>query len=483
MNDVYLYESVAKSLESSITEGVFKVGDRLPSIRQICQKYDVNASTAVRAYVELEQQDLVEPRERSGYFVKHKALIRSILPIINKQDLKVYEVDVVQILKKLNQAKSDRNIVSLTSSVPEGHLIPQKKIARIIRQIAAQELEKSLMYDALAGLSELRQEIAKHYSSSIPHLTSDDILITNGCLEAINLCLRATVQQGDTIAVTLPCYFGILRALQAFGLKVVEIPRNMERSDISNTFETEGFDIQQLEKLISEKNIKAILCLANFNNPDGLSISDKNKKDMAALAARLKVPIIEDDIYTDLHFSERRPLSIKAFDKAGWVMLCSSFSKIIAPGLRVGWVMGGRFHNKLEYLKFTGNYSVPIFNQLIIKYLMHNNGLERHLKTMRKTLVKQYHLYRNCIEKSFPEGTPMSDPQGGFVLWLELPKTIEVLKLYNKALECGVAFSIGQLYSPSKANSNFIRLSFSKAWNLETENAIKKLGSLVKEMI
>jgi DNA-binding transcriptional MocR family regulator len=386
--------------------------------------------------------------------------------------LKVYEVDVVQVLKKLNQAKIDKNIVSLTSSVPEGHLIPQKKIARIIRQITVQELEKSLMYDALAGLTELRQEIAKHYSSSIPHLTSDDIMITNGCLEAINLCLRATVQQGDTIAVTLPCYFGILRAFQAFGLKVVEIPRN-----------TEGFDIQQLEKLISEKNIKAILCLANFNNPDGLSISDDNKKAMALLSARLKVPIIEDDIYTDLHFSERRPLSIKAFDKAGWVMLCSSFSKIIAPGLRVGWVMGGRFHNKLENLKFTGNYSVPIFNQLIIKYLMHNNGLERHLKTMRRTLIKQYHLYRNCIEKSFPEGTPMSDPQGGFVLWLELPKTIEVLKLYNKALECGVAFSIGQLYSPSKAYSNFIRLSFSKAWNLETENAIKKLGQLVKEMM
>jgi DNA-binding transcriptional MocR family regulator len=472
MNDVFLYESVAKSLESSITEGVFKVGDRLPSIRQICQKYAVNASTAVRAYVELEQQDLVEPRERSGYFVKPKPLIKSILPIINKQDLKVYEVDVVQILKKLNQAKIDKNIVSLTSSVPEGHLIPQKKIARIIRQITAQELEKSLMYDSMAGLPELRQEIAKHYTNSIPHLNSDDIMITNGCLEAINLCLRATVQQGDTIAVTLPCYFGILRALQAFGLKVVELPRT-----------NEGFDVQQLEKLISEKNIKAILCLANFNNPDGLSISDENKKAMAMLSAKLKVSIIEDDIYTDLHFSERRPLSIKAFDKAGWVMLCSSFSKIIAPGLRVGWVMGGRFHNKLENLKFTGNYSVPIFNQLIIKYLMHNNGLERHLKTMRRTLIKQYHLYRNCIEKSFPEGTPMSDPQGGFVLWLELPKTIEVLKLYNKALECGVAFSIGQLYSPSKAYSNFIRLSFSKAWTKETENAVKKLGQLVQEMM
>lgn len=472
MNDVYLYESVARSLESSITEGVFKVGDRLPSIRQICQKYEVNASTAIRAYMELEQQNLVDSRERSGYFVKPKSLINSVLPIINKQDLKVYELDIVQILKKLNEAKIDKHIVSLTSSVPDGHLIPQKKIARIIRQITAQELEKSLMYDALAGLTELRQEIAKHYTNGNLPVSVDEIMITNGCLEAINLCLRATVQQGDTIAVTLPCYFGILRAIQAFGLKVVEIPRT-----------NEGFDIQQLEKLIAEKNIKAILCLANFNNPDGLSISNDNKKAMAMLSARLKVPIIEDDIYSDLHFSERRPLSIKGFDKAGWVMLCSSFSKIIAPGLRVGWVMGGRFHSKLENLKFTGNYSVPIFNQLIINYLMHNNGLERHLKTMRQTLVKQYHLYRNCIEKSFPEGTPMSNPQGGFVLWLELPKTIEVLKLYNKALECGVAFSIGQLYSPSKAYANFIRLSFSKAWNLETENAVKKLGQLVKEMM
>jgi DNA-binding transcriptional MocR family regulator len=471
MNDIFLYESVAKSLEASISEGVFKVGDRLPSIRQICQKYAVNASTAVRAYVELEQQDLVEPRERSGYFVKPKPLIKNALPIINKQDLKVYEIDVVQIMKKFNQAKIDKNIVSLTSSVPEGHLIPQKKIARIIRQITAQELEVSLMYDAMSGLTELRQEIAKHYANTNLSVSVDEIMITNGCLEAINLCLRATVQQGDTIAVTLPCYYGILRALQASGLKVIELPRN-----------NDGFDVVQLEKLIAEKNIKAILCLANFNNPDGLSISDDNKKAMAMLSARLKVPIIEDDIYSDLHFSERRPLSIKGFDQAGWVMLCSSFSKIVAPGLRVGWVMGGRFHNKLENVKFTGNYSVPIFNQLIIKHLMHNNGLERHLKTMRQTLAKQYHLYRHCIENSFPEGMPMSDPQGGFVLWLELPKTIEVLKLYNKALESGVAFSIGQLYSPSKAYGNFIRLSFSKAWSLETENAVKKLGALVREM-
>jgi DNA-binding transcriptional MocR family regulator len=483
MSDIFLYESVAKSLEAAITEGVFKVGDRLPSIRQVCQKYEVNASTAVRAYEELEQRDLVEPRERSGYFVKHKTLINNILPVINKQDLTVYDIDVVHILKKLNQAKSNKNIVALSASVPDSHLIPQKKIARIIRQITAQELEKSLMYDSMAGLTELRQEIAKHYSSSIPNLNSDGITITNGCLEAINLCLRATVQQGDTIAVTLPCYFGILRALQAFGLKVVEIPRNIGGNDMKNLPNTEGFDVLQLEKLISEKNIKAILCLANFNNPDGLSISDENKKQMAAMAARLKIPIIEDDIYTDLHFSEHRPLSIKAYDKAGWVVLCSSFSKILAPGLRVGWVVGGRFHEKLENLKFTSNYSVPIFNQLIVKHLMHNNGLERHLKTMRRVLIKQYYLYRNCIEKNFPDGMPMSNPQGGFVLWLELPKTIEVLKLYNKALESGVAFSIGQLFSPSKAYSNCIRISFSKAWNLETENAIKKLGSLVKEMM
>jgi DNA-binding transcriptional MocR family regulator len=241
--------------------------------------------------------------------------------------------------------------------------------------------------------------------------------------------------------------------------------------------------VAQLKTLISDKNIKAIVCLSNFNNPDGLSISDKNKKEMAQLSAQLKLPIIEDDIYTDLHFSENRPLSIKAFDKAGWVMLCSSFSKILAPGLRVGWVIGGRFTQQLENLKFTENYSVPVFNQLIIKYLMENNGLERHLKTMRQTLVKQYFLYRNCIEKNFPNTIRMSDPKGGFVLWLALPKPIDVLTLYNKALEKGVAFSIGQLYAPSKNYAQFIRISFSKKWDIETENALIKLGKLMHEFM
>jgi DNA-binding transcriptional MocR family regulator len=468
----FLFDTVAKDVARSITEGVFKVGDRLPSVRQICQKYGVNPSTAVRAYLQLEAQDLVEPRPRSGYFVRPKALIRNILPTLGKQDAQVYDVDIVQILKKLNQAKLDKPIVSLTSSIPEGHLIPQKKIARIIRQIAAQDLEKTLMYDSMSGLSELREAIAKHYANRNLMVKTDDVLITNGCLEAINLCLRATVKSGDTIAVSLPCYFGILRAIQAFNLKVIELPRH-----------SEGFDCEQLATLISEKNIKAILCLSNFNNPDGLSISDKNKREMAQLAAQFKVPIIEDDIYSDLHFSEKGPLSIKAFDKAGWVMLCSSFSKILAPGLRVGWVFGGRFNEQLENLKFTGNYSVPVFNQLIISHLMHNNGLERHLKTMRLSLVKQYYLYRNCIEKNFPKQTRMSDPKGGFVLWLELPKAINVLQLYNKSLERGVAFSIGQLYSPSKNYAQFIRISFSKKWDVETENALIQLGKLMGEML
>jgi DNA-binding transcriptional MocR family regulator len=472
MNDDFLYETVAKNVETAIREGVFRVGEKLPSIRQICRKHKVNASTAIRAYVQLEEQDLIHSRERSGYFVKPKSLIKSVLPNINKLDLKVYDVDVVQILKKLNQAKTDKHIVSFTSSIPEGHLIPQKKIARIIRQIAVQDLEKSLMYDTMSGLKELQEEIAKHYANAQMPFAVDDIMITNGCLEAINLCLRAVVKNGDTIAVSLPCYFGILRALQAFGLKVVEIPRN-----------NQGFDVEKLEKLVVEKDIKAVLCLSNFNNPDGLSISDNNKKKMATLAAKLKLPIIEDDIYTDLHFSDNRPLSIKAFDKAGWVMLCSSFSKILAPGLRVGWVVSGRFREALENLKFTGNYSVPIFNQLIVKYLMHNNGLERHLKVMRRTLVKQYYLYRQCIEKYFPNTIRLSDPQGGFVLWLELPNTIDVLTLYNKALGQGVAFSIGQLYSPSKAYAHFIRISFSREWNNETENALKILGLLAYEMV
>jgi DNA-binding transcriptional MocR family regulator len=472
MKNNFLYISIAKDVERAITEGVYKVGDRLPSVRQICQKYGVNASTVVRAYGELELLDVVEPRARSGYFVKHKSLINNILPSVKKQDTKVYEVEIVQILKKLTQAKTTQNIVSLTSSIPEGHLIPQKKIARIIRQITANELEKTLMYDSMAGLPELRQAIAKYYLNANLTVKTDDILITNGCLEAINLCLRATVKSGDTIALSLPCYYGILRAIQEFNLKVIELPRN-----------TEGFDVEHLKTLISDKNIKAIVCLSNFNNPDGLSISDKNKKEMAQLSAQLKRPIIEDDIYTDLHFSENRPLSIKAFDKAGWVMLCSSFSKILAPGLRVGWVIGGRFTPQLENLKFTGNYSVPVFNQLIISYLMDNNGLERHLKTMRQTLVKQYFLYRNCIEKNFPKTIRMSDPKGGFVLWLELPKSIDVLKLYNQSLEKGVAFSIGQLYAPSKNYAQFIRISFSKKWDIDTEKALIKLGKLMQGFI
>jgi DNA-binding transcriptional MocR family regulator len=472
MQKPFLYETVATDLERAMTEGVYSVGEKLPSVRQICQKYQVNASTAVHALGLLEQRDWVQPRPRSGYFVLPRQPQRTLLPPLTHQDLKVYTVDVVHILQKLNQAHTQSKIMNLGTSVPDNHVIPHKKIARIVRQIAAHELEQSMSYDSLVGLLELRQAIAKHYSDSHLGLTSEQIIITNGCLEAINLCLRAVVKSGDTIAVTLPCYFGILRAIQELGLKVIELPRDTEG----------GFDIAQLEHLVVEKGIKAVLCLSNFNNPDGLSISDDNKQQMAALAERLQLPIIEDDIYTDLFFADKRPLSIKAFDKAGWVLLCSSFSKILAPGLRVGWVVGGRFQNKLENLKFTGNYAVPLFNQLIIKHLMTNNGLERHLKSMRQTLYTQYFQYRKAIESYFPNTVRISDPKGGFVFWVELPDQIDVLTLYNQALERGVVFSIGELFAPNRNYAQFIRLSFGKEWTKETEEGLKVLGTLIQGM-
>lgn len=301
---------------------------------------------------------------------------------------------------------------------------------------------------------------------------ADDLIITNGATEALNLCLRAITQPGDTVLVQEPCYYGIMQSLELLNLKVVAIPCHAET----------GIDLQDLEAACSKWPIKACVLISNFNNPTGASISSDKKKKLAAFANKNKVAIVEDDIYGDLFFDHGRPDTIKTYDKNGWVLLCNSFSKSLFPGFRIGWCVPGRFVYEVTRFKWMSNVATANFTQKVVQQLLSIGAYDRHLQQFRKALQQNLLRTTAMIEQYFPEGTKLTRPRGGIVLWIELPGRINAVQVQDVAFDKGIGIAPGEIFSAKGAYKNYIRISFCSLWNTKIEKAFAKLGEICKSM-
>lgn len=297
-------------------------------------------------------------------------------------------------------------------------------------------------------------------------MSPDDIVTTCGTMEALNLCLRAVAKPGDTIAIESPTFYGILQA--SLGMRALEIP----------THPRDGIDLDALEQAIKKNKVKACLLIPNFNNPLGCCMPDNNKKQLVEMLGRREIPLIEDDIYGDIYFGAARPKTAKAFDKEGLVLLCSSFSKTIAPGYRVGWTAPGRFKAQVEHLKSMNTIATATLPQMAVARFLESGGYDRHLRKLRKALATQVQRVTLAVRQYFPEGTRITRPTGGFVLWVELPKSVDSLELYRKALEKKISIAPGPIFSAKQKYQNFIRLSCGQAWSDSLEQALKTLGRL-----
>ncbi|HLY99863.1 MAG TPA: PLP-dependent aminotransferase family protein, partial [Candidatus Angelobacter sp.] len=298
-----------------------------------------------------------------------------------------------------------------------------------------------------------------------------DVVITCGAQEALSLCLRAVAKPGDVIAVESPTYFGMLELAAFFQVKVIEIP----------THPQQGMDLDELERAIRKHRIKACMVMPNCHNPLGYVLSDDYKKALVDLTARRNVVLIEDDVYGELAFDGPRPSTLKSFDRKGLVLLCSSFSKIISPGYRIGWVAPGRFRAEIERLKFMSTVASPSLPQLVIAEFMASGGYDRHLKRIRKTLAGYVDLVRLAIAKYFPEGTRVSRPAGGHVLWVELPPKINALRLYQAALAEHISILPGTIFSATGRYKNYVRLNCAHHWSEAHDRALLTLGRLCEK--
>jgi len=469
----HIYQQVADGIEKMISDDVLKIGDKLPSVRLLSEEYGISMGTAFQAYYHLEGKGLIESRPKSGYYVRFNHRRYRELPKVIQPDSFSHDVSVKEMIASLYADIAADNLINLALAVPDASLLPSAKINKSVMHVLRNSKNHCISYEHTQGNVELRQQIAKLAFNWGGKIKPAEVVITNGCLEAITLCLKAVTQPGDMVAIESPNYFGIFQAAESLGLKVVEV---------SSCF-INGVELDCLEKVLKKYPIKACVVIPNFNNPLGGCMPEENKQKLVEIVTKYEVPLIEDDIYGELYFGKNRPRTCKYYDKKGWVMHCSSLSKSLTPGYRIGWILPGKYIDQVKQLKRIQNISSPTLTQATMAHYLQNGRYEYHLKSLRKALHTQCLRYMQAIIQYFPEDTKVSRPHGGFVLWVQLNEKVNAFKLRTEALKHNIAIMPGKIFSNSCNYGNCIRISFGKPWDDNIDYGMMMLGKLIQKML
>ncbi|RYD36396.1 MAG: PLP-dependent aminotransferase family protein [Verrucomicrobiaceae bacterium] len=467
-----LYETVAGKVAGLIHTGTLRPGDRLPSVRRACAQNGVSMATVVQAYLRLENQGLIEARPKSGFFVKAARPGKPAEPWASRPAVAPVKVGVGALQAGLFELTRHPDIVPFGAATPGAELFPVARLSRIMSAISRSAGGRGLSYDMPPGAESLRRQIARRALDWGTTLEPHDLITTCGGTEALMLCLRAVTKPGDVVAVESPTYFCVLQAIEELGLKALEIPMHPR----------DGMDVEALERCLRTRRIAACLAVPNFNNPLGSLMPDEAKQRLLEILSRREIPLIEDDIYGDLHFGPQRPRVVHSWDRGGLVMLCGSFSKTLAPGYRVGWVAPGRFHDKVQALKLTSTLATGTLPQLAIAEFLANGGYDHYLRSVRQTYAAQVSRMSEALAAALPENVRLTRPAGGFVLWVELPAKVDSLELHTRALEEKISIAPGPLFSARGSFRNFIRINCGHPWNARLQRAVETLGVLVHQM-
>ena len=464
-----LYQTLADLIAATINAGTLRPGERLPSVRQACVSHNVSPATVLQAYALLEAQGLIEARPRSGYYVRARIGSRLAEPDISRPLGSSTALEVSDFIFEILESVRDPDVVPLGSSFPSPYLFPLDKLARHLAASARHLDPRSTVTDLPPGNEELRRQIALRYLAAGADVPPAEIVITSGAMEALNLCIEAVTQPGDLVAIESPCFYGVLQAIERRGLKVVEIP----------THPRDGIDLNALADALRHHPIKACLAMLNFQNPLGSCVPDEHRRQLVALLAKYGVPLIEDDVYSELYFGNERPLPSKSLDSRGEVLHISSFAKCLAPGYRVGWVAAGRYAEKVRRLKMSTSIATNIPAQAALADYLKHGGFENHLRHLRAKLASQEAAMVDHIERTFPESTRLARPRGGYFLWLELPG-LDALALHRRALDRGISIAPGPIFSAKREFRNAIRLNCGHPWSSRIEEAMETLAGLMR---
>ena len=466
------YASIAGRFMAAIEAGTLAPGERLPSVRRLRAAEGVSASTILQTFAQLESAGLIEARPRSGYFVKVRP--RLPMPRLSAPPVRCTSPldGMSAIIADIFHAAADPDLVHLGTATPSPALLPCRALARAMSAAVHRATFGGVDLVYPPGLRALRRLVAQRAVALGCALSEDDLLVTSGATEAVQLALLAVARQGDAVAVESPAYYGTLLALEAVGLRVLEVPCHPDT----------GMDVDELARRIEQHRVSAVLAVPTFSNPLGSCMPDEAKERLVRMLSARCIPLIEDDVYGDLSFGPARPRPAKAFDVDGTVIYCGSFSKTLAPGYRVGWMAPGRWKERVEVLKFATSVAAATPAQLALVHFLADGRYDRHLRTLRAVLERNVARIAGAVASSFPDGTRVSRPRGGCFLWVELPEQVDALQLHARSRDAGVAIAPGHLFSPSHVHRNGIRFSCGEPWSERIEAAVRTVGRLARQL-
>ncbi len=465
-----LYEELAAGIAHQIATNVLRPGDRLPSIRQTCKARHVSPSTVFEAYDHLESLGLIRVIPRSGYFVNPPSGTRDPEPPASTPPEGAHPVEIADLVFEILSSAKSRHVVPLGSAFPSPLLFPLGAVGRALSSSTRKLNSWSTLADLPAGNEFLRRQIGKRYLMQGSDVALDEIVLTNGALEALSLCLQAVTRPGDAVVVESPCFYAALQAIERLGLKAIEVP----------THPHDGVNLSVLARILEAQRPKACWLMTNFQNPLGCSLPREKKHALVDLLSHHDVPLIEDDVYGELYHGTEPSSSAKTFDRRRLVMHCSSFSKTLAPGYGVGWVAAGRFAHNVRQLKLMTSLPGSVPTQAALAEYLQQGSYDRHLRNLRQALKRQKDALVASVTRHFPAGVRLTRPGGGYLIWVDMPwDAADALTVYRAALSNQISIAPGPMFSNHGGFRNCLRLNFGHPWTPQTEKAIATLGQLV----
>jgi DNA-binding transcriptional MocR family regulator len=469
-----LYLQLSSHYRQAIQSGVLTPGQRMPSVRALTRLHQVSLSTAVEACHTLEDEGLLEARPRSGYFVLKRRRVDIQPPSEPECGHKLDPAQYVGIHDRVSDFVAKCDVYPLVTNLAGTYGSPEMYPAEALKNAATRALRKhpQLLVNPPDFLnnSPLNAVLAKRALEAGMRLSAEDILVTHGCIESLNVALRAVAQPGDTVAVESPTYHGLLQILESLGLRALEIPTSPKL----------GISVEALDMAFqTHDRIRAVVVIPNFHNPLGSVMPDSEKEKLVALCERQQVALIEDDTYGALGPDDIPLKAAKAWDRSGSVIYCASLRKTLSPGLRLGWVAGGRWQARIKMLKYAQSRANDMLGQLAVAEFMASSAYDRHLARLRRMLNVQREQMAEAIAAHFPAGTRLSVPHGSMMLWVELPAGTSAQAVFDTAIRQGIRVAPGCMFSNSSRFDHFLRISCGSPFSSQTDDALRMLAGIV----
>lgn len=467
----FRYQEIKDKIEHMINTGLISHGGKAPSLREMSSLSGMSVTTIMKAYLELEMEGILFAKPQSGFFVS-EIINKSEIPDTTSPATEPVSVNKFDMISEVIDVMSKPDVFPLGGALPSTELLPSKELARLSRKIISERPEH-LVYEEIRGSEDLRRQIAFYMTNIGVKTTHDDIIITNGAMEALFITLASLASRGDAVIVESPCFFGYLQTLETLGIYAIEVDTNPQT----------GVDLQKLQDTLGKFNVKAVLLQPNFNNPLGCLMPEENKKKTVDICRKAGVPIIEDDLFGDVSYSGRRPVSLRQYDNGETVIYLSAFSKTLAPGYRVGWLMPGNRFTSMLKLKVSISLNSARLPQLVLSEYLSSGRYARHVRKFTASCKSQISAFSCSVTRHFPEGTKITQPEGGMLLWVEMPEKVDSGLLYKTALKKNIGIAPGNIFTAQNRYNNCMRINCGHPWSEKLEKTVSLLGDMAKKQL